>query len=106
MEFKDFYKCRNNKCDQPANDSYSCCSISCRNLVPTCDVENCKNAVEGPSIYKGIDTYSTKCYNHGGRISYDGEPQNMKRLKIKYVRVLPNGKWVKCNKYDFGTVSI
>ena len=74
VQSKKMYACRKIDCKNPANGNYSCCSIACRNQVPTCDITNCKNATE-PGFYKGMPVYSEKCYNHGGRIVYDGEIQ-------------------------------
>lgn len=104
METRKFFQCRNLKCHKPAMDGYACCSRECRMQVPTCVVRGCTNAVEGPGIYKGLVypevSYSAKCYHHGGRIEYDGDPQyNLKRRKVTYYR-WDTGPWKKMNQSE------
>jgi hypothetical protein len=89
--------CRYPYCNKPANGRHACCSVDCRNKIPTCNVENCNNATE-VGIYKGIYTYSLKCYDHGGRMEYDGISQNYEYLehsKRKYR--YKNGEWILVN---------
>jgi hypothetical protein len=93
LEIAKMYPCRYSFCGNPANGKYACCSKECRAKVPTCKEPGCKNATE-PGIWKGsAQVYSAMCYNHGGRIEFDQEPQNhMKREKLTYIKT-KNG-WV------------
>ena len=82
------YACRYSFCSKPANGEYACCSKECRDKVRTCSEPDCKNATE-PGIWKGsAQVYSEKCYNHGGRMEFDGEPQDYKREKLMYVKTV------------------
>lgn len=82
-------------CGKPALEGRSCCSQTCRNLAPTCEVSGCNNAVEMGSIYKGMDMPPEKyCYKHGGRVYYDGDPQHNFRQKRECVANGGEMKWV------------
>jgi hypothetical protein len=93
MEFE-MNRCRYPYCNKPANIGHSCCSIECRNKIPTCDVYGCNNAPE-VGIYKGMYTHSAQCYNHGGRLEYDGIPLEHEYLEhSKEIYLFNNGEWI------------
>jgi len=66
-------QCRRHGCKKLATNGYSCCSSACRAQVPNCNVRGCMNATE-QCITHGIpDGYTAKCYQHGGRVTFDGD---------------------------------
>ena len=86
------FVCRNAICSLPAKKGTSCCSQHCRDGVPNCNVENCMNAVEG-GISNGAGCYGVKCYNHGGRFHFDGDPQDdIKPEKLTFVNTVEGWK--------------
>ena len=74
-----------------ATKNFACCSEKCRIIVPNCELILCNNATV-PGIHKGIRTYSTLCYKHGGRTVFDNEVQPNNR-KIE-VFVLTSEGWI------------
>jgi hypothetical protein len=88
------FPCRRPGCNKPARENTACCSQLCREAVPNCNIKDCNNAVEY-SIYKGIDMPGNRCYKHGGRIMYDGDPSGVIRKKRKCVMTGHGPKWAK-----------
>lgn len=76
------FPCRKHECGNPARQGMACCSTECRNHVPNCEAKNCTNAKE-PCIYKGVDTWSVYCRQHGGRVLWDKDQKERKFAKPK-----------------------
>lgn len=87
------FPCRRG-CGAPAMEGKSCCSKKCRDMLPSCNEPGCKNAPESIT-YQGQDYagYTSKCYQHGGRYTYEGEVIEDKPRKELFVNTVKG--WVK-----------
>lgn len=74
---------------------HPCCSVKCREYVPTCVTGGCGNACELGN-YKGCWMFTSKCYQCGGRAMADKEIleyEYLENYKAKYM--LKGNVWLR-----------